>query len=362
MQPACRSFFASCLVVFFANSFLRANSLVDSEANNLNKSTLSFTSGKELNSVLVATAEISGELKRYHKLILTWDAASDFTESDVTYQDYRLNVTFTSPSGKIFVVPGFFAADGYAKETSSTSGNKWRCNFTPLETGTWSYSASFRTGTMIAASLDLLAGLPVSPIDGDNGTFSIAETDKSGGDLRSKGKLEYVGEHFMRWTNGEYFMKIGSDSPEVLLEYNDIDDYDGANFPRTYANHVGDWNVGDPTWQGGKGKGLIGVLNYLSEKGINSQYFVLHRQNERGSPFSDNPNSYYSYDVSRLDQWEVLFDHMIAKGMNVHLVLSESTNQSFFETDVPSGDALFSDARKIYFREMIARFGYLNAT
>ncbi len=343
------------LFMFGPSLFVQAKDYVtvfSHEKNEVNFNTFQLISGNAI---------VTGELMQYHKLSLTWDAASVFSESDNTFQDYRLNVTFTSPTGKVYVVPGFFAADGNARESSAVSGSKWRCNFTPLETGIWTYSTSFRTGAMIAVSFDASLGSPVNPIDSDTGTFNIAETNKSGIDFRSKGKLEYVGEHFQRWTNGEYFMKIGSDSPEVLLEYNDIDDYDGVNYPREYLNHVNDWNTGDPTWQGDKGKGLIGVINYLSGKGINSQYFVLHRNRERGSPFSDPPNSYFSYDISRMDQWEVVFDHMVTKGLNVHLVFSESTNQSFFETEVPSGDSMFSDARKIYFREIVARFGYLNA-
>ncbi len=361
MKLSLSSFFVFSFFLLFGNTLVRPNDTLDSKRDGYISESFQSTRKENIDARNSALAVINGEFKRYHKLSLTWDAGMDFSETDITFQDYRLNVTFTSPSGKTYRVPGFFAADGDAKETSSISGSKWRCNFLPLESGTWSYTASFRNGTMIAASFDSLAGVGVAPIDGDSGSFSIINTDKSGIDLRAKGKLEYVGEHFMRWTNGEYFMKIGSDSPEVLLEYNDIDDYDGINFPRTYANHVSDWNTGDPTWQGDKGKGLIGVINYLSGKGVNSQYFVLHRQYERGSPFSNVPNSYYSYDISRLSQWEVVFDHMVEKGMHVHLVFSESTNQSFFETDVPSGDPLFSDARKIYFREMVARFGYLNA-
>ncbi|MEZ5397229.1 MAG: hypothetical protein R2724_31240 [Bryobacterales bacterium] len=31
-----------------------------------------------------------------------------------------------------------------------------------------------------------------------------------------------------------------------------------------YEPHVQDWKPGDPTWQGGKGKGIIGALNYLA--------------------------------------------------------------------------------------------------
>lgn len=303
-------------------------------------------------------AVVDGELKQYHKLTLTWDAGVDFIESDNTFTDYRFDVTFVSPTGKSYKVPGYFAADGDAGETSATSGSKWRCHFTALETGTWTYTASFRTGANIAISFDEAEGSVVAPIDGDFGTFSISETDKSGKDFRAKGKLEYVGEHFMRWTNGEYFMKMGSNSPENLFEYVGFDD---SNSSRTFPDHIGDWSAGDPTWKGGQGQGIIGAMNYLSGKNINSQYFVFHRKGEQASPWSNPSNSYLTYDVSKMDQWQIVFDHMMTKGLMAHIVFSESTNQSFFEVDLPSGDPSFSDARKLYFREIVARFGYLNA-
>ena len=306
-------------------------------------------------------AIVTGELMQYHKLILTWDAGVSFSESDQTFRDYRLDVTFESPSGKVYVVPGYFAADGNAKDTGASNGNMWRCTFNPLEKGTWTYTASFRNGVDIAVSQNPTAGTAVAPIDGDSGNFTITGTDKTGKDFRSKGKLEYVGEHFQRWSNGEYFLKIGSNSPENLLEYNEIDNYNAEAFPRPYDTHLADWNAGDPTWKGGKGKALIGIFNYFSEVGINSQYFVLHRKGERASPWVNPATSHYAYDVSKLGQMEVVFDHMMEKGIMAHLVLSESTNQSFFETNEPSGDPMFSDARKIYMRELVARFGYLNA-
>ncbi len=306
-------------------------------------------------------AIVTGELRQYHKLILTWDAGVSYSESDVTFRDNRLNVTFESPSGKIYVVPGFFAADGNAKDTGASNGTMWRCLFNPLEKGTWTYTASFRNGVDIAVSQNPTAGTAVAPIDGDSGTFEISGTDKTGKDFRSKGKLQYVGEHFQRWSNGEYFLKIGSNSPENLFEYNDFDNYNSEAFSRSYDTHFADWNAGDPTWKGGKGKALIGIINYLSGKGINSQYFVMHRKGDRSSVWVNPPSSYYSYDVSKLGQFGVVFDYMMEKGMMAHIVLSESTNQSFFETDVPSGDPMFSDARKIYMRELVARFGYLNA-
>ena len=40
-------------------------------------------------------------------------------------------------SGKRHTVPGFFAADGKAAETSAKAGNQWRAHFAPDETGEW---------------------------------------------------------------------------------------------------------------------------------------------------------------------------------------------------------------------------------
>ena len=48
----------------------------------------------------------------------------------------------------------------------------------------------------------------------------------------------------------------------------------GEKFIHHYQPHVEDWRPGDPTWEGGKGKGIIGALNYLASKGMNSVYFL----------------------------------------------------------------------------------------
>jgi len=105
------------------------------------------------------TVVITGELRRWHKVTLTFDGpdTSEDANDPNPFLDYRLNVTFTKGSQQI-VVPGYYAADGNAAETSATSGNKWRVHFMPDETGTWTYTTSFRTGTDIAVSLDPNAG------------------------------------------------------------------------------------------------------------------------------------------------------------------------------------------------------------
>jgi hypothetical protein len=59
-----------------------------------------------------ADATVSGELRKWHRVTLTFNGpASSETATTNPFRDYRLNVTFTSPSGKETVVAGFYAAD-----------------------------------------------------------------------------------------------------------------------------------------------------------------------------------------------------------------------------------------------------------
>jgi hypothetical protein len=122
--------------------------------------------------------------------------------------DYRLDVTFTHRStDHQYVVPGYFAADGIAAESSSFSGNQWHCVFAPDATGIWDYEVSFVTGKNVSVNN---GGTPVS-FDGDTGSFAILASDKTGRDHRGKGRLQYVGQHHLRFAEGEYFLKAGAD-------------------------------------------------------------------------------------------------------------------------------------------------------
>ena len=58
-----------------------------------------------------------------------------------------------------------------------------------------------------------------------------------------------------------------------------------------YDAHLADYKAGDPTWHGGKGKRIIGALNYLAATGVNSISFLPNNAGGDGDdvwPFTSN--------------------------------------------------------------------------
>lgn len=300
---------------------------------------------------------LSGELRKWHKVTLSFDGPS-YQESDVSpnpFLDYRMEVTFTQ-GNQSFVVPGYFAADGNSAESSASSGNVWRVHFRPNTTGQWDYTVSFKLGE--EAAVNPQSGVGLAPLDGQSGNFTINNTNKSGVDFRTKGQLQYVGKRYLQFAEtGEYFLKAGADSPENFLAYTDFDNtpiQGNKGNIHTFGPHLGHWNNGDPTWQGGKGKSIIGAVNYLSNQGLNALSMLLYSRNgddDRIYPYTTR-NTFEHFDCSKLDQWEIVLDHAEHKGLYLHFKLSETENDQDH-----NGGGLGSD-RKLYYREMIARFGH----
>lgn len=308
-----------------------------------------------------SAATIEGELKQWHDVRLTFAGPQTSETADPNpFLTYRLNVTFTKGS-KTHVVPGYYAADGNAAESGAGAGNLWRVHFVPDEVGTWSYKVSFRTGENVAVSMDPGAGTAMA-FDGESGTFNVGPTDKKGRDNRAQGMLQYVNKHFLRYAGtGKYLVMAGTQSPENFLAYFEFDntkDYRGQKnmvHPdqlHHYDPHVKDWKPGDPTWKGGKGKGIIGALNYLASKGMNSFYTVT--MNNYGDAMDTNPwidyDAHTRYDVSKLGQWEVVFSHMDTLGMQVMLITQEEEGEQTL--------GKLGVERKLYYRELIARFAH----
>ena len=312
-------------------------------------------------------AVVGGPMMQWHTVTLILDGPkTNETANPNPFRDYRLNVTFSNGARR-YVVPGYYAADGNAAQTSATAGSKWRVHFVPDEPGRWNYVVSFRLGKDAALSNDPDAGMPVA-VHGQRGVFDIAPTDKRAPDLRGRGMLRYAGQRYLQFAhNREFFIKAGADSPENFLAYADFDGtYDmaeltregeavGDKFIHHYEPHIQDWRPGDPTWKDGKGKGIIGALNYLASKGMNSVYFLPY--NIDGGDGKDvwpwiEPTQKLRFDCSKLDQWEIVFAHMETLGLMLHVVTQEQEN----DQGLDGGD--LGPQRKLYYRELIARFGH----
>ena len=206
--------------------------------------------------------------------------------------------------------------------------------------------------------------------DGMTGNITIAPTDKTGRDFRAQGLLRYTGQRYLQFAHtGTYFIKGGADSPENFLGYADFDETYNTSpaernrsgeanvgkFIHHYQPHVEDWQSGDPTWRDGKGKGIIGALNYLASKGMNSVYFLTY--NIDGGDGMDvwpwtSPTEKLRFDCSKLDQWEIVFSHMDKLGLALHVVTQETEN----DHGLDGGE--LGRQRKLYYRELIARFAH----
>lgn len=317
------------------------------------------------------SVRVHGELKCWHKVTLDLQGphASERDSSPNPFTDVRMTVTFRHADGTTFVVPGYFAADGDAADTSADAGIIWRAHLAPDRPGRWTYQIRFRTGKHAAVDDDDDAN-PLSPYDGTNGEFEVGPTDKSGRDLRAHGQLRYDGERYPRFAeSGRYFLKAGADAPETLLAFADFDNTTAGNPKRaplkTWQPHVRDWKPGDPTWGDGKGKGLIGAINYLSGKGCNAFSFLTYNAGGDGDnvwPFVER-NDKLHYDCSKLDQWGVVFDHGTRTGMHLHFKMQETENDDssahqnrIVPESLDGGD--LGVERKLYCRELIARFAH----
>jgi hypothetical protein len=301
---------------------------------------------------------IEGERRKWHAVTATFRGppADETDESPNPFLDHRLQVVFQGPSCQKYVVPGFFDGDGHGRG----KGDKWRVRFTPDEAGEWTFKASFRAADNVAVSLDPNAGQPVA-CDGQGGAFEVAARDPQAPGYLKWGRLEYVGGHYLKFKDGPYWIRGGTDSPENFLAYAGFDNTAPSH---RYSAHIEDWQPGDPDWGNGKGRGIIGALNYLASKHVNSIYFLTMNiggdggdvwpwtgsPKPKGSPENDNVH----FDVSKLRQWETVFAHAQQQGIFLHFVFNEAEAPNKLELD----DGELAAERKLYYREIVARFGH----
>jgi hypothetical protein len=326
---------------------------------------------------------IGGELKQWHKVTLTLDGpyAHERDNKPNPFTDILIDVTFRHESGSPeHRVPMYFAADGDAANTGAEAGTKWRAHLSPDKPGQWSYHIVTLPGVGLMGAEE--ERRRSSPGIGKGGTFTIAPSDKAGRDFRSRGRLTYVGKHHLQFAGSkEFFLKAGPDSPETLLAYADFDGTEpgrrrdaraGEAAPtqslHRFEPHLQDWKPGDPTWKNDKGKGLIGALNYLAAKGCNTVSFLPYNAGGDGDnvwPFVARDDKLH-YDCSKLDQWQIAFDHATNLGLHLHFKLQENEMDDNRRGHEAAEGAVLESLdggrlrleRKLYCRELVARFGH----
>ena len=316
-----------------------------------------ITSEEELGPIappVGGSAEVSGQLRRWHAVVLTFEGPdSSETGSPNPFLHYRLDVTFFN-SDTALAVPGYYAGDGQG----GAEGNKWQVRLSPPRAGVWTYLASFRAGFNLNVTLDPNAGR-VTACDGATGSFEVAESEANPPDFRApaNGLLINRGHHYLTFGgSGRPWIKGGPDIPENFLGYEGFDNT--PNPHHTFSAHIADWIPGNPDWGDGKGRGIIGALNYIAERGGNCLYFLPMNIGGDGKDSFPTiaPYEKTRYDNSKLLQWETVFQHAQSLGIFLHFQLAEteSANENYHD------NGLLGPERKLFYRELIARFGHHN--
>lgn len=316
---------------------------------------------------IAQAGSISGDLSKWAPINIDFvgPTASETDTAPNPFLDYRLSVALTSPNGDVHQVPGFFAGDG----NGGSQGNRWRVRFAADQVGQWRYQATLKSGSEIAVNTDLSAGSDVN-IEGAAGEFSINQQSSDAPGFLAHGRLEYTGKHYLKFRDGPYWIKSGTDSPENFLGYAGIDgtvDQGGSQFLHDYVTHRGDARGDDPVFSnassGADSLGITGALNYLSDQGVNSIYFLpmnLGGDGQETYPFVGGKKTRFNkthFDISKLHQWNQVLNHAQRRGIALNIQLSETEpgNERWLD------EGKLGVERKLFFRELIARFGYLLA-
>ena len=198
--------------------------------------------------------------------------------------------------------------------------------------------------------------------------------------MRARGILQYTGERYYQFSgNGEVLFKFGPDAPENMLAYSGFDatpNYKG--FRKDWQPHVADMRPEGVSHLWGAerhGAGLLGMFDYLDQAGANSVSMLLwnaggddrnvfpHIMTVPAEEFAEMDRIAQwtqglmqdRFDVSKLDQWQRVLNYADARGFHLHLKLQETENDTFMD-----GGEL-GRTRKVYLREMVARFGHILA-
>ncbi len=349
------------------------------------------------------------------RLVATFTAPSS---GCVVAADCAMNAHTCDAGSCVYKVEGYFDSDG----RGGTRGSDFSVVFAPHRVGRWRGNVRFCEGDEAAASVtgstcgrfdDGTAGLSGCESGSCPWTFDVVESTANAPDFRAPSRGLIVndhranggaGERYLRFLGGNpgYFVEVGMNAGEGMLGYSGFDNTKTLCSPdracvrvKTFASHVQHWRAGDPDWSCGvtssspgqsqngctsttaatAGRGVIGAINYLSDPangGVNSKYIILNSSPNGDTcdvyPFvngASNAEDRSRYDISKLRQWRMLFEHMMTRGVLANLVFGEDENECTFQDAActcsgPRG-ACIGSLRRVYLREMVARFGHLPA-
>ena len=238
----------------------------------------------------------------------------------------EVDALLTSPSGKQGRVPGFYDGDGMGR----LDGDVWKVRFSPDETGRWSFESTS----------------PSRRLDGVTGSLLVTPAPPDAEGLWKWGRLESASTpenriRYLKFRDGPHWLKAGCDDPENFLGR--FRHYD------TLAKRKA-------------------AIDYLAARGVNSMYMMTHNVGgdhrdvwpwlgETEAEAKANAGKDARFDVAKLEEWRQLFEHMHARGVVPYLVLRDDA--SWPRKNKPAERGSLGHAR--YYREMVARFGYLPA-
>jgi CubicO group peptidase (beta-lactamase class C family) len=223
-----------------------------------------------------------------------------------------LDVLFSSPAGKTHSVPGFYDGDG----RGGLDGDVWKVRFSADETGAWTFRARSAEPRL----------------DGVSGSFTVVAPPPEAPPFYRWGRLEHAGSRYLKFRDGPHWLKAGCDDPE--------------NFLGRFAHYD------TPAER-------RAAVDYLAERGVNSLYIMTHTldgdHRDVWPWLGDTPEEAKvhggkdaRFDLVRLEEWRELFEHLQAKGVVPYLVLEDDSAWKGYD-------------HERYYREMVARFGYLPA-
>ena len=149
-------------------------------------------------------------------------------------------------------------------------------------------------------------------------------------------------------------------------------------FQKAWESHAQDFDKSAQSyvWKENKGKNLLGAINYLASEELNVFSFLTFnvdgddrnifphllkvpvQEYETYASVKKNKEAWETmfhktrFDVSKLEQWERVFEYAETKGMFLHFKTHET------ETDHLMDKGVFGTEGKLYYRELIARFGH----